>query len=136
MGHATLTNLSEAFIRQIYAKGEISIKEVADHCIKHQIYLQASEGEYEDEFMICYGLEEVARFLLDDEDGGPYIEPTNLTPERENIYNQWTQDKTDDWDPGAEDKEFFILDSIKWKFCKGVRKTYPDGIPILRYHSN
>lgn len=148
MGHANVKDISEAFIRRLYAKGKTSIAEVADVCVEKGIALHAGEGDYEGEdgrYMICYGLEECVAHLLRPhmprprDRATPVLEPVDLTPEQTEIYNVWVinSDEISDWDIGDNGcgGEYGILDSIQWRFAPGWRKRYPH-IPILEYHTN
>lgn len=134
MGHASVTNLSDRLIKQLYAKGQISIQEVADDCIKRGETLHASEGRYEERYMICLGLEDCVRWLLlpqkptPKSKAVPVIEVCEMTEEQTKVYNEWIGDGGDDWDSGDDGMggEYGMLDSIKWKFAPGWRKRYPE----------
>lgn len=141
MGHANLTNISEAFNRQLYAKGTVTIAEVAAHCGKHGETVHASEGEYDEDYMIRMSLENVLDFLLshDEDEGGPFIVAVDMTPEQEKIYKEWRSGKVCmDWDCGDDGNggQYGILDSIKWRFAPGARKKYPNDLPVLGNFSN
>lgn len=147
MGHANLRNISDFFIKRLYAKGKLSIREAIDAMVEKGETLHASEGEYEEPEMLGMGLEEVVNFLrsydirrevapevrkrVEVPDGG-IIEPVSLTKEQEKILWQWDNHQSGKWDTGDDGKsgEYGILDSIQWKFAKGWRKVYPD-IPRL-----
>ncbi len=130
MGHANLSNLSEIFVQQLYSKGKLSIKQIADVCIAKGETLHASEGEYEERYMICMGLEDIAEFLLKED----VIEPVDMCPNQEFYFRQWHDghNDMDEWDCGddGESGEYAILDSIKFQFISGQRERYPD-IPLL-----
>ena len=137
MGHATVTNLSERFIKQLYAKGKVTISEVADDCVRRGEKLQASEQAYDQKYMICHGLEDVVVWLLRPQkktprdEATPVIEPVNMTDEQTEIYNTWIDDsdpKLMDWDCGDDGNggEYGILDSIQWRFANGWRAMYPE----------
>lgn len=140
MGHARLTNLSNIFVRRLFAKGKVTIREVADVCLAKGETLHASEGEYEERHMVCFGLEDVVDFLLKKHkytphgEPTPVIEPVDMTEEQQKIYEQWIDGDTTEWDCGndGEGGEYGILDSIHFRFAPGWRKRYPD-IPILEH---
>lgn len=146
MGHATVTNLSEGFIKQLYAKGQVSIAEVADVLQKRGEKLQAAEHAYEERYMLCHGLEDVVAWLLKPQKkrprdkATPVIEPADMTEEQTQIYNTWidpSDNSLTEWDCGddGEGGEYAILDSIKWKFANGWRAMYPE-IELLDYVSH
>lgn len=138
MGHAHVLNLSEAFVRRLYAKGKVSIKEVAEACLQKGETLHASEGEYEEKFMICHGLEDVVLYLLSAHKftprskPTPVIEPVGMTEEQERIFEEWATDAMFDWDCGddGESGQYGVLDSIQFRFAPEWRKRYPD-VPLL-----
>ena len=124
MGHANLTNLSHFWNRHLYAKGKLSIHDCAIAAIKKGETLHASEGEYEDEGMISFGLEFVVDHLWDND----IIEPVNLTPEQKSLLrNNRTSGCSDIL---QMEKHYEILDSITWKYSTGERARYPE-IPVL-----
>ncbi len=51
MGHANLSNLSEFFIKRLYAKGVLSIHDCVVAMQAKGVKLHASEGDYEDDYM-------------------------------------------------------------------------------------
>jgi hypothetical protein len=143
MGHANLSNISEFFIKRLYAKGRLSVAQCVAAMRKKKVMLQASEGAYEDYHMLCLGVEQVIQFLdefnpapsvldrlSDIDDGpvdgiyGPVIVPVSLTPEQSMMLSGMRERDLDDPD------QYEIFDSIEWKFAPGWRNVYPD-IPML-----
>lgn len=143
MGHANVTNLSELFIRQIYAKGKVSMAEVADVGIARGEKLHASEGDYSERYMLCMGLMEIVTYLLCDHapnrkvKASPVIEACDMTQEQIALYNRWVAGDMSSWDCGDDGNggEYGIFDSIKWKFAGKWRKFY-QNVPILENVTN
>lgn len=150
MGHANLSNISDLFVRRLYAKGKLSIREAVDALEKAGETLQASEGEYTDRPMLGMGTGYVVGFLAGkpsflagasgaDFSEFPVIVPVGLTPEQEELYRQWynDDDSIEEWDCGddGDGGQYGIFDSIRWKFAPGWRKRYPN-IPRLGNISN
>jgi hypothetical protein len=83
MGHANLSNLSRFFVHRLYAKGKLSIADCVQAMLKARETLHASEGEYEDEGMLSFGLTEIVNSLSEDgcyklwrpRPDGPWIVP-------------------------------------------------------------
>lgn len=86
MGHAHLKNLSEFFVRRLYAKGSMTIQECCTAMLNAGEKLHTSEGEYEDGDMLMMGLADIVHYLTRDDPskhhysgpvgGGPWIEPS------------------------------------------------------------
>lgn len=133
MGHANLSNISDFFIKRLYAKGKLSIKECADALQEAGETLHASEGEYEDLYMLRHGLMDVVQFLRDEGKQWPIVIPhKDTTPTQHDILRQWEDGNMDDWDCGDDGNggEYGIFDSIQWVFGPGWRQKYRD-IPRL-----
>lgn len=142
MGHANLSNLSEFFIRRLFAKGKLSVKECSDAMMRAGVTLNASEGRYEDPYMLRLGLEDVLRFMLDPkgmgyrlqrgQPPGPIIVPAALTKQQGELLKVWEQGDHSDWDSGDDGNggEYGEFDAIEWRFAPGWRKLYPK-IPKL-----
>ena len=83
MGHANVSNISEFFIKRLYAKGQLSIRDCVQGLIKAGEELHASEGDYADEGMLGMAVGQYVHYLnLVDpskrgysgpEGGGPWI---------------------------------------------------------------
>jgi len=140
MGHAHLDNLCTFFIRRLYAKGKLSIADAQIAASKAGEQLHASEGSYSDPLNIRMGLGDVVTFLAAEQGSrwapdrpGPIIEPVSLTDEERRILDEWDTGDMGDWDGGVDGNggQYGVLDSIKWKFAKGWRNRYPDGIPQI-----
>lgn len=128
MGHANVSNLSNFFLRKLYKKGKLSIRDCVDLMLDQGIKLQASEGEYEDKEMLEYGVEQVVNHLLEYPIPlPPVINPVHLSKEQGDLLSEWLTDgEGDEWDQ----KEYNLLHSIVWKFNKGWRKQYSQIIPL------
>lgn len=139
MGHANLDNLSTFFVKRLYAKGKLTVKECVEGLMLKGETLHASEGEYDDDAMLSYGVEQVVRHLLDyrENEGSrgskdsPVIEPaTQLNEEQTRILSEWrTKGEGSNWS-ADEGGEFTVLDSIPWKFTKGWRARYKEVEPL------
>jgi hypothetical protein len=136
VGHANLSNVSDFFVKRLYAKGRLSVKDCSDAMQKAGETIHASEGEHDEPYMLRMGLEDVIRFMLEfDRDDGPdpIIEPIDPTREQRALLRKWRHGDFSDWDSGddGEGGEYGAFDAIEWKFAPGWRKRYPK-IPKLR----
>jgi hypothetical protein len=140
MGHAHLDNLLNFFVRRLYAKGKLSIADAQTAASQAGETLHASEGEHTDPCTIRMGFGDVVNFLAAEQGSrwapdrpGPVIEPVSLTDEQKRILIEWDTDDQMDWDCGEDGNggQYGIFDSIEWKFAKGWRRRYPDGIPQI-----
>lgn len=125
MGHANCKNLSELFIRRIYAKGKISLNEMAKWNVeqlekakfsekaKKKYGFCCSEGIYDDILNISNGYALVIWHHYRNE----IIMPILDTKEKEDMINQ---------ESNFSEKQSNIFDAIEWKFSKGSRKKYLD----------
>jgi hypothetical protein len=130
MGHANVKNLSEFFVRRLYAKGRLSLREALKVAMKKGLTLNASEGAYDDEGMVGMGLEVVVMWLHWEK---KVIEPCHpLTPRQQRAITRWDPDEHEE-DPESDDYKAF--DSIAWRFAKGWRRKYPE-LPLLHYYEN
>ena len=86
MGHANLSNISKFFVRRLYAKGRLSIRECCQQLVNAGEELHASEGRYKDEEALAIGVVDVVHYLTRSnpcqdgysgpDDGGPWIKPS------------------------------------------------------------
>lgn len=126
MGHANVKNLSVFFIKRLYAKGKITLREAIEGAMAKGLTLNASEGAYDDEDMVGMGLEVCASWLQ--EKG--VIEPHEPTKAQ-----KLALERADDRTSELNEEDYKALDSIQWKFAPGWRRKYPD-LPILHYYEN
>lgn len=85
MGHANVSNISDFFVNQLYTKGAMSINEMVDALAKAKETVHASEGEYDDLYMLDMVVCQVIDYLTKKDPtrhgysgprgGGPWIEP-------------------------------------------------------------
>lgn len=137
MGHADLSNICTFFVRRLYAKGRLSIKECVEGLQKAGEAVHASEGLYEDECMLAFSTEWCVRFLAGCQ-GHSYkppqmdevIVPILETEEQREVIDSWRIEGEPD-----DEEKIRILDGIQWRFGPGWRKKYKD-VPILSYVSN
>ena len=136
MGHANVRNLSDFFVRRLYAKGKLSLKEVAEAAAKAGVKLHASEGLNEEPEALAIGFEAVIEFLHQPEcsccesPDGPIIVPAYPLTEAQD--KSWNDVR---WEDPMLLKGWRTSDTIQWKFAPGWRKRYPN-IPKLGYMSN
>lgn len=159
MGHAYLHNISDFFVRRLYAKGSLTIRECVDALMRAGEKLHAAEGEHDDAPTISLGVEEVVAYLAekthptprarakqrraaDDaarrlggrrKENGPVIVPVDLTDAQSEVLDEWLRHGPGDkWDCGDDGLggEYGVLDSVRWRFAPGWRNRYPN-IPRL-----
>lgn len=160
MGHADLSNLSNLWMRRVYAKGSLSISEAVAIATKNKEGVHASEGEYTEPEMLAQAFEDILNdsFLEDGEDrrrwkrakGRVSLKELNVAlrllgghPLDEDrwsfrIYepvhplSQEQLKALSRWmEEGVEDEEeVAAFDSIPWRFAPGRRAKYPN-LPIL-----
>ena len=143
MGHARLDNLDMLMMKQIYAKGKVSIAELAEHAKKVGEGLQASEGSYNtlsdyDHVygMVRMGFEMCIRWHMEDhlnkDEQFAIIEPVLKYPLDIIAFEEWK--KGDDC---FSEELLEVVHRIPWKFAKGGRKAYiNDQIDWLRNVTN
>jgi len=142
MGHANLSNLSDFFVKRLFAKGKLSINDCVQAMLKKGETYNASECAYEEESMLSMGTEEAVSFLrefdappgntvldkmvsaVDGKFTGPIIVPVSLSAEQRRILVMWPEGEV------TEPEEYEALDSIQWKYAPGWRNKYPE-IPRL-----
>jgi hypothetical protein len=127
VGHANVKNLSEFFIRRLYARGKLSLREAIEGAMAKGLTLNASEGPYDDEGMIGMGLEVCISWLWHEQ---KVIEPHEPTEAQKHALECLMDTSTE-----FEEVDYKALDSLKWKFAPGWRAKYPD-LPILHYFEN
>lgn len=137
MGHANVKNLSQFFVRRLYAKGTLSISKATKLAVKAGETVHASEGEYDDEGTVGMCMSAIVHALasyhedLVEGSWGPIIVPCDLTPRQEELLKKARRRQ---WDDFSEEDDL-LYDKIKWMFGKGWRRRYPE-IPILTYYEN
>jgi len=160
VGHADLSNLSNLWMRRIYAKGSLSVSEAVDVATKNGEGVHASEGEYTEPEMLAQAFEDILHdsFLQDGDDRRRWkrakgktslkelnvalrlmgAQPLDLDHWSFRIYepvhplSQEQLKALSRWlDDGVEEEEeVAAFDSIPWRFAPGRRAKYPD-LPIL-----
>ena len=131
MGHARLDNLDKILLRQVYAKGKVSIAELAQHAKKLGEGLCASEGIYnsDGEYDHTYGIvREGFEWCIRNHLNNHILLPIIETDLQQDIFDDWEL-ADDSWS-----EDFLeILHSIKWRFDKGARKKYLDKTIKILY---
>jgi hypothetical protein len=152
MGHANLTNISEWVARRMYAWGKMSICDMVNGLRRSKQTVHASEGEYEEYYMLAMAVVDVVCFLHLHHDSptlarkhrthNPVIEPVDMTPKQQEVFNTWLNDDdcifTDGLEVEVEEDQPYpdvggrigVFESIKWRYAKGWRNKYPE-IPLL-----
>lgn len=147
MGHAYLSNISNFFLRRLYAVGKMSIEDCTIALIKAGETLHASEGEYGDADTLKMGLIDLIIFLRqghkftrftlenfakaamsEEKKLKAYIIPDGLTPRQKEHLLQYDEGETDDW----EEINWCEFEHIKWKYAPGWRAKY-QKIPRLNH---
>lgn len=130
MGHMHPEELSKLTIKQIYAKGNISIRELIAHAKKKGIPVSCSEGTYDDDGMYSYAFEVILLYHYDSTsymnlknlyakiEGIRTVEPIIETEKDKEVLNKF-------FSCGSEE-EWEHLVNIKWKFSENGRKRYLD----------
>lgn len=147
MGHATVTNITERFLKQMVSKGSVSMAEVADDLVRRGETLSASECDYDERYMLLFGLEQVVDWYRRiDSLGQPFNEPViiphELTPAQQQMLLEWDTDQAADdrsWTDAWTEERQALLDSIRWKFAPGWRARYQYHkvlFPILNHVTN
>lgn len=136
MGHAVFTGLSKIFVRQIYAKGRVSLKDILAHTLKHRRLLKGTYGGFDElPEEIALALEQIAYYLHGKHKkkhqgaATSVIVPAELSPTQAVVFKKWVNKAND----SLTLEEAEILDTICWAYAPGWRKEYPDNIPLLTY---
>lgn len=123
--------LSELTIKQIYAKGNVSIRELIAHARKKGIPVSCSEGTYDDEGMYSYAFEVILAYHYDSTvymhglkdlyakiEGIRTVEPIVKSDKDKEVLRKF-------FNVGSEEEWEQLMD-IKWKFSDGGRRRYLD----------
>jgi hypothetical protein len=121
MGHASIGHIGEAFLKLLYAKGSLSIREASEVLSKRGIKYQASEGNYKDPQLIAWAIEDqlFGCWNVDEK----ILVPSNPTEEQVQLLKDYADDLISD---DADDDGFLPIDYVKWKYNKGWRKKYKE----------
>jgi len=140
MGHANFKNLSQFFIRRLYAKGTLSLSEAIKAAVAAGETVHASEGEHKDEGTLGMAFVEIishfgqpnseveisgkGEFVYDP---GNVIEPAApLSKEQVRVLKLWIGNEIFDLTGTEEEKAWAVFDKIPWRFAPGQRKLYPN----------
>lgn len=146
MGHGYPGNLSRFFVRRLYAKGKLSIKEATEAAIKAGEKAEAGEGDYEGPEMVSHFFELIISFLrchrgprtekYPQGEADPVIVPVEPLTEAQSA--ALAEFDSDDYGGfgSYDDPETVAFDSIRWKYAPGWRAKYPDDLPCLDYVVN
>jgi len=133
MGHGHVKPHCEFFLKRLYAKGKLSIRECAQAMKDAGMKYLASEGEYDEPWMLEWAVSDIVGYYLDYREvtingvQHSVIEPvTPLKKEQAEMLEQWL----DHCFPADEEGAHEAFDTIQWKFSKGWRKRFKD-IPLL-----
>lgn len=139
MGHAYLSNISNFFLKRLYAVGKMSITDAIIALQKAGETLHTANGEYSDVDDLQMGVldliiflrqdHKVARFSLEsftkaalsnEKRLKAFIIPADLTDRQREILCQYDERASDEWD----ELEWAEFESIKWKYAPGWRMKY------------
>ncbi len=148
MGHADLTNISKCFVDLLFKQKTVTIRQVVDLLISKGETVHASEGRYDDRYMLSYSCENVLSFLLSrhgttartpDRKKVPVVEPVEpLTPRQEQLLKEWIEGGSDAWDCGDEGDggAYGEFDQITWKLTDPWANIPKNRIPLLGRFEN
>lgn len=115
MGHANLRNISR-IVNSMLHKAPSTIREIVDELERRKQKFHASEGLYDERYMLSMGVQHIATVLFMEK----CIEPVSLTRTQRRLFKQWERNEEDDWDSGddGDGGEFGVFDSIRWRALK------------------
>lgn len=121
MGHFHSENLDKLLLRQIRTKGSASINDLVALAEKKKEVLHASEGTYDEKYMIQMGFETLVSIHVELEQ----LEPILSTSREKKAFRLWLDNELNDsWDGNGESTGYLaILDSIQFKFSDKVKKS-------------
>ena len=127
----------EFFIRRLYAKGKLSIRDAYQRAAIDQAEamddpdINCLEAELSSPIALAVHHLQEEKKTRRVEAGvtfppGPILVPVELSSEQEKVLAEWRSDGGGDWACGFDEGEYLILDTIKWKFGPGWRNLYPE----------
>ena len=141
MGHMTLTNISNFFVRRLYAAEELTMRECVDELEEAGEGVHGSTGISHERYMLGMAVGLIVQTLSQTdacpccERTGPVIEPVRLSERQRELLQTWIHEgEQDDWDWDDENPESAgnILDGIYWRFRVGWRRKYgTDEMPVV-----
>lgn len=103
MGHMYPDNICKFFIRRLYAKGKLSVKDCVEGLIKAKEKVSCAEGASDEPYMLAMAVERVVHFLsgLEGHEYQPgqreaIIVPVNPTPYQQAVIDVWTSRRDPD----------------------------------------
>lgn len=133
MGHGHVKPHCKFFLKRLYAKGKLSIRECGQAMQDAGMKYLASEGAYDDQWMLEWAVTDIVIYYLKHVHEvtihgiqTPILEP--VTPLKEDqviALFRWLTGNASD-----EVAEHEALMSIQWKYAKGWRNRRED-IPLL-----
>lgn len=123
MGHFYSTNVSKVAIRLFEDYNErlgdgVSIADVVTVLKRNGETIHAAEGEYSEDYMLSYGVEQL---FFGWQEHCDCIEPSPETKEQQEILRKWEEDPFN-----FDEKDYNILDTIPWI-------TTGEHMPIIDY---
>jgi len=127
----------EFFIRRLYAKGKLSIRDAYQVAAKEQLASSCHDDLNCVEAECSSPISQAVYHLLEEKEArnvgpgvafpaGPILVPVEMTPEQEKVLAEWRSDEGGDWACAFDEGEYLVLDTIKWKFGPGWRNLYPE----------
>ena len=136
MGHMYPKKECEAFLKRLYAKGALSMRDMCEYFLKHNFMVSCagSRGKGGEEDYYIY---EMAMMAIVDWLRKPWVEcrgvqivTKEMTPPQSRALDAWLVYDTIDWDSEKDMEDLF---SIKWKYAPTWRKKYKE-IPVLTHY--
>lgn len=128
MGHIHLDKQFSMVIRQLYAKGTVSIRELVEFSKKRKVFTSCSEGKYTDDGMISMGVEMCLKYLIRAKEfmgcdsplvkSIPCVIPIANDEKQRKLINDWWNGKLEDYN------EYEKIWDVRFKFTKEGRKLY------------
>jgi len=121
MGHFHSANLDKLLLRQIRTKGSASIDDVVALAQKKKQVLSASEGTYDEKYMIQMGFETLVSIHVERGE----LEPILSTSREKKAFRLWKNNELEEsWDDNGESIGYLaILDALQFKFTDKIKKT-------------
>ncbi len=120
MGHFHSTNLDTLLLKQIRKNGSMSINEAVKLAEKKKEVFHASEGLYDEKYMIQMGFETL--IFIHTERGE--LEPVLSTSKEKKAFRLWRNNELEDsWDDNGESIGYLaVVDSLQFKFSANIKK--------------
>ncbi len=124
--------LSKLFIRRIYAKGTVTMRDCMDAAMKKKIGVSCAEGRYTEDYMYQMAFEFIVTHFLDQR----VITPIFKDPEIQKLWEKWTNSEEysgpvhtadhvfENLDEDDRDVLMEVIYTTPIRFAPGARKKY------------